>query len=42
MWKKARNGEGREQYAEEERRVKKLIRNAKRNLEKKLASEKNN
>ena len=42
LWKRARNGQGREQYQEEEKRVKKLIRNAKRNLEKRLANEKNN
>ena len=42
MWKRARNGQGREQYQEEERKVKKMIRNAKRNLEKRLANEKNN
>ena len=42
LWKRARNGQGREQYQEEEKKVKKLIRNAKRNLEKRLANEKNN
>ena len=42
MWKKVRNGEGREEYREEEKIVGKMIRNAKRSLEKRLAKEKNN
>jgi hypothetical protein len=37
LWKAAKRGRGREQYEECEHRVKKLIRNAKRNCEKRLA-----
>ena len=40
LWKKARNGLGREEYDLAAKRVKNLIRNAKRSLEKKLATDK--
>jgi hypothetical protein len=37
LWKEAKNGGSMESYKEEEKRVKRLIRNAKRSLEKRLA-----
>ena len=40
LWKKASNGLGREEYDLAAKRVKNLIRNAKRSLEKKLATDK--
>ena len=41
MWKRAKYGHDKEEYQAAEKKVKNLIRNAKRNLEKRLASEKN-
>ena len=40
LWKKAKNGGNKEEYEQAAKRVKNLIRSAKRSLEKKLASEK--
>ena len=42
LWKRAKLGENLEQYKEEEKRVKRMIRNARRKLERKLAEEKDN
>ena len=41
LWKRAKYGHDKEEYQAAEKKVKNLIRNAKRNLEKRLASEKN-
>jgi hypothetical protein len=38
LWKDAKRGKNQEQYAEAENRVRKLIRNAKRNFEKRLSN----
>jgi len=38
LWKDAKRGKNQEQYAETENRVRKLIRNAKRNFEKRLSN----
>ena len=42
LWKRAKYGQNKDEYLAAEKKVKNLIRNAKRNLEKRLASEKNN
>ena len=40
LWKKTKNGGSKEEYEAAAKKVKNLIRSAKRNMEKKLASEK--
>lgn len=42
LWKRAKHGEDAAEYREAEKRLKKMIRNAKRNFEKRLSEEKDN